>query len=78
MPRSTEAGPERGSATGVGLPGSRGAPPDELHAVRMVSRLVLEKRYCMTGCSGGYDTRRVLRFMKSMRMNCPSVMVLVK
>jgi hypothetical protein len=25
-----------------------------------------------------YDTRRVLRFMKSMRMNWPSVMVLVK
>jgi hypothetical protein len=30
------------------------------------------------GCGGSYDTRRVFRFMKSMRMNCPSVIVLVK
>jgi hypothetical protein len=25
-----------------------------------------------------YDTRRVFRFMKSIKMNCPSVIVLVK
>jgi len=41
-------------------------------------RVIPQCPLCLCGENQRYETRRVFRFMKSIRMNCPRVMVLVK
>jgi hypothetical protein len=59
-------------SSGLGAPPAPpGRPPQAVTAATV-------SRRAMRNLGDRYETRRVLRFMKSIRMNWPSVMVFVK